>query len=273
MPEGKKPLLSSMDVGNWAEHYASRPYGHHKAEVYELFIDILGCLPDESIVLDIGAGPGHLEYELCCRRPKNRFCFVLLDASTEMLRIARQRLAGRPVETFHRSFNADGWDEGLGQFDAIVSNNALFHVRPARLAGFYRSCYGLLRRNGLLLNQQSFGWRAGASPYGEDAFSRFMRALPERILPALPGVDEQVRVRLDREKKEASRSQAAAIAEARSAGVEFARGHTGYQWLTVPAHLDAMRAAGFAAGCIWRKREFAALCGVKGEPLATAGPD
>jgi len=61
--EKKRKLLSSMDVGGGAEFYASRPYEHYKFEVYPLFTDILQTLPAGSRVLDIGAGPGHLQYE------------------------------------------------------------------------------------------------------------------------------------------------------------------------------------------------------------------
>jgi cyclopropane fatty-acyl-phospholipid synthase-like methyltransferase len=146
MVRDRKPLLSSMDVGDWARHYASRPYGHHKAEVYELFVDILSCLPDGADVLDVGAGPGHLAHEFYGRNPETGVGFVLLDASVEMLKIAAERLAGRRVETVHRSFNMAGWSDGVGPFDAIVSNNSLFHVHPENLEAFYRTCYGLLKR-------------------------------------------------------------------------------------------------------------------------------
>ncbi len=32
-------------------------------------------------------------------------------------------------------------------------------------------------------------------------------------------------------------------------------------------HLSYLRAAGFAAGCIWRKMDFAVLAGIKGRPF------
>jgi len=267
MPKRKKILLSSMDVGDWAQHYASRPYGHHKAEVYELFVDIISCLPDSARVLDIGAGPGHLACEFYQRCRNSRLQFVLLDASVEMLRLAEQRLTDQSVRTVHRSFNMDGWDKGMGRFAAIVSNNALFHVRSENLRSFYGSCFGLLEADGFLLSQQSFAWEDGVTPYESCGFSAFMQRLPEPIMSSLPHLSERDRERLDREKAEASEQHARALDEAKAAGVEFMPGQTGYQFLTVEAHLEAMREAGFAAGCIWRKREFAVLCGVRGEPL------
>jgi SAM-dependent methyltransferase len=265
--KGKEVLLSTVDVGGRAEYYAFRPYDHYRDEVYESFVDMLRCLPLGSAVLGVGAGPGHLAHEFFQREPRSDVRFVLLDASAGMLGIAAGRLAGRRVSTVQRSFNTHGWDQGLGQFDAIVSNNALFHVRPGDLEAFYGCCYGLLRQDGLILNQQSLAWEEGTSPQGEHRFSRFMRRLPETILPSLSGVTEEARARLAREQEAADGRWSAAVEEAKEAGVEFAEGATGYQFLTVEAHLDALRRVGFAAGCIWRKREFAVLCGTKGEAL------
>jgi SAM-dependent methyltransferase len=268
-----------MDVGGWAEFYAAQPYGHHKHEVYRLFVDILACLRRPLRVLDIGAGPGHLALEFFAAHPTARVRFTLLDSSERMLDIARRRLGstGFRAEVVHRSFNTTGWDDGLGPFDALVSNNALFHVRPRRLAGFYRACSGLLGDDGILLNQQSFAYEDRISPYGDDSFAAFVRGLPDHILPAAPLPSEPARGRLEREKSRAAHAHQKAISDAEAAGVEFARGQTGYQFLSEQKHLDLMRRAGFRAGSIWRKREFAVLLGTRGSPRlrgasASVGP-
>lgn len=270
MPRKKKVLLSEIDVGAWAGHYATRPYGHYKQEVYQLFIDVLSLLPAEARLLDIGAGPGHLAVEFFKRRPKSAFTFVLLDAGAELLKIAAERLRPRAkrVRTVNRSFNIKGWEKGLGRFDAIASNNALFHVRPRKFKSFYRTCFSLLKRDGILLNQQSFAFVGDKSPYGDDAFSQFMRDLPGRIMPQMSGLTESDTRRLEKEKSEALATHRKALAEAKAAGVSFRSNQTGYHFLTVEKHLEAMRDAGFAAGCLWRKREFAVVAGVKGRPLA-----
>jgi cyclopropane fatty-acyl-phospholipid synthase-like methyltransferase len=160
-----------------------------------------------------------------------------------------------------------GWDNRLGRFDAIVSNNALFLVWPERLGCFYESCFARLKGNGIMLNQQSFAYEPEVSLYGNDPFPRFMQALPESILPRLPQQTAAERRRLAIEKRHAEEEHRRALERAEAAGVEF-REDRGYQFLTVQEHLQAMRRAGFACGCMWRKREFAVLLGVKGQPLA-----
>ncbi len=264
-------LLSEMDVGGWAECYAARPYGHHKAGVYPLFCDVLACLASRARVLDIGAGPGHLAYEYSKAHPGSEIQFVLLDASAKLLQIAEVRAKSqkKEVETVNRSFNAPGWERGLGKFDAIVSNNALFHVRPRKLGPFYRKCFALLKKDALLLNQQSFAFEGKKSPYGKDRFSEFMRSLPKAILPTAPKTPEAEKERLEKEWREMLSKHGAAVAEAEAAGISFAREETGYRFLTVEKHLECMRRAGFSSGCIWRKREFAVVLGVRGKPLAT----
>jgi SAM-dependent methyltransferase len=264
----RKKLLSTMDVGEWAEFYAALPYGHYKRETYALFTDVLACLRRPLRVLDLGAGPGHLAAEFARSHPKARARFVLLDSSERMLEIAERRLSacGVSFRTVHRSFNMAGWDGGLGAFDAIVSNNALFHVRPRRLAGFYRDSYALLRADGVLLNQQSFAYEGRVSPYGADPFAEFVRELPEHILPGAPVLSDSERARAEREKRDAKAAHEEAINRAQAAGTEFVSGQTSYQFLTAEKHLDLMRRAGFQAGSIWRKRDFAVLLGTRGRP-------
>ncbi len=271
MPKERIVLLSEMDVGGWAECYAKRPYGHYKEEVYPLFCDILASLRAQARILDIGAGPGHLSCEYFKAHPESEFRFVLLDASVKLLKIAEARMKtqGKEIEAVNRSFNALRWDRGLGKFDAIVSNNALFHVRPRKLGAFFRACFSLLKKKGVLLNQQSFAYEGTESPYGKDPFPRFMQDLPGAILPQLSEASESEKPRLKKEWREMVSKHKEAVAEAEAAGIVFAKDQTGYRFVTAEKHLDCMRKAGFACGCIWRKREFAVVLGVKGGPLAT----
>ena len=263
MTENIRHILSDMDFGDCAKQYAAEPYGHFKQEIYPLFVAIIARFGSGGRVLDIGAGPGHLAGEFYKAHTNSPLQFVLLDSSREMLRIASDRLAGRPVQTFARSFNMDGWEEDLGTVHGIVSNNALFHVRPERLDRFYATCHALLARDGILLNQQAFGYSDGESPYGNAPFPERMRDILASVLPDGPPMTEEDRTRLEEKRKGVSEKQAKAIAEARTIGVEVATGQTGYQFLSVERHLQSMRKAGFASGCIWRKREFAVVCGTK----------
>ena len=257
------------DFGGWAQHYVSTPYDHYRMEVYHLFIDILAQMKSPARVLDVGAGPGHLAYEYFQRYPDSVCRFVLLDASRELLRAAAARFVARAsqVTTLVRSYNADGWAEGLGKFDAIVSNNSLFHLRPQYLAAFYRECFAHLRRDGLFLNQQAFGYESRNRPTVPDAFSQFVQTMPDSILPQYASSMTQAELRrLKRKKIAAGRRRIRAMAQARGAGVEIGAADE-HQYLTADRHLACMRRAGFAAGCIWQKRDFAVLVGVKGKPL------
>ncbi len=264
-----KRILSRIDVGGWAEHYASTPLGHYKKEVYALFVDLLARLREGARVLDVGAGPGHLAREFFRRRSASRASWVLLDSSAELLGIARERLRSRrrSVKAVQRDFNSRDWDRGLGKFDAVVSNNALFCVAARKLKDFYAACHRHMNANALLLNQQSFAFGPRLTPYGNDLFSSALRALPDSILPKLPGTTERQRKALERRKQAAVHRHEKALAEAAAAGLVMPKTVMDYQWLTVEQHLRALRAAGFAAGCIWRKREFAVLMAVKGQPF------
>lgn len=261
----KIPLMKN-DFGGWAQHYASIPYDHYRLEVYELFIEILIHLKSHARVLDVGAGPGNLSHEYFKRFPRSTCQFVLVDASRELLKVAEDRFQGH-VKTVVRSYNASDWDKGLGNFDAIVSNNSLFHLHPQSLPGFYDACYRRLKRNGILLNQQAFGYESQNTPGAIDAFSAFVQTLPRCILPQ-DSTTERERRRLKAKKVAAGRRRVEAMDQARASGVEIATADE-HQYLTAEKHLEHMRNAGFSAGVIWQKRDFAVLMGVKGNPLAT----
>jgi 2-polyprenyl-3-methyl-5-hydroxy-6-metoxy-1,4-benzoquinol methylase len=261
----KQPVLSEIDFGGWAEHYAkdSGFYGHFKDEIYPLFIEFLSQLPDAARVLDIGAGPGNFAAEFYKANPDSDLSFVLVDASKELLRIAEKRLEGHAVSTMVRSFNMEGWQENIEAVDAITSNNALFHIRPENLQRFYSNCFTLLNPDGILLNQQSFGYSSGESPYGKAPFLKSMGETLVSLFPGMPDLSEAEKKCIEDEKTLAQANHAKALEEARASGVEIKNGQSGYQFLAVEDHLRCMREAGFAAGCIWRKREFAVVFGTK----------
>lgn len=259
------------DFGEWARHYVSIPYDHYRLEIYQLFIEFLVHLKSHARVLDVGAGPGNLSYEYFKRYPQSTSRFVLLDASRELLKVAETRFQSRPgrVRTVVRSYNSDGWDSGLGNFDAILSNNSLFHLQPGNLEMFYRVCYQRLKKNGILLNQQAFGYESQNSPAVVDPFSTFVQTLPECILPQSPlPATAAARRRLKTKKIAAGKRRINAIETACASGVEIASAEE-HQYLTAERHLEYMRKAGFSAGSIWQKRDFAVLMGVKGKPLAS----
>jgi SAM-dependent methyltransferase len=264
------PIGNAYDVSDKADFYASGPYGHHKHVVYPLFIDVLAAVGARR-VLDIGAGPGHLPFEFHKRCPDSPCSFTLVDSSTRLLAIARERLADRATY-IESDFTRDGWSDQLGGgFDVIVSNNALFHLAPQRLPGLYRTCHDLLGEHGILLNQQSFAYASGLNPYHSgDGVASLMRALPPAIMPALPPLSDAERVALAQRAAEAGPRHQAAIDDAKRATGDASL-YMNYHFQTVEEHLAHLRIVGFSAGEIWRQREFAVLLGVKGQPAITAG--
>ncbi len=247
----KIPVMKN-DFGSWAQHYSSIPYDHYRLEIYQLFIEILVHLKSHARVMDVGAGPGNLCYEYFKRHPGSKCQFVSVDASRELLKVAATRFESRPerVKTFVRSYNADDWDRGLGNFDAIVSNNSLFHLHPRNLADFYTTCYRRLKKNGILLNQQAFGYESENNPSAADPFSAFVQTLPRCILPQGPEPTTQRDLRrLNAKKKAAGNVRKEAMDKARTSGVEIADARE-HQYLTAEKHLEQMRQAGFSAGTI-----------------------
>lgn len=265
-PERKIPP-SRVDYGGWAEHYASRPYANFKFEVYPLFVDILASLPDGIHVMDIGAGPGHLAFEFLRAHPKSTTHFTLVDSSLRLLEFAASRLASRKARfrTRHRCIRSDGWDTGLGKFDAIVSNNVPFPVAPEAMLAFYRTCFARLKQNGLFLFQEPCSYSDGCNPYGGEPFADFVTALPGDILPSSPPTSRDERQRLDASKRKAIARHREALAQAEADGVVFPE-ETSWQFATVEDHLRSLRAAGFSPGCLWKKRGSAVLLAVKGKP-------
>jgi len=273
MPDVRKIPLMKNDFGEWAQHYASIPYDHYRMEIYQLFIEILIHLKSHARVMDVGAGPGNLSYEYFTRYSDSNCRFVLMDASRELLKVAETRFKSRPgrVRTVVRSYNANNWDKGLGNFDAIVSNNSLFHLHPRHLAGFYAACYRRLKKNGILLNQQAFGYESQNDPSTADPFSAFVQTLPRCILPqGLEPTTKRDLRQLNAKKTAAGKRRMDAMERARASGVEIANADE-HQYLTAEKHLEYMRKAGFSAGTIWQKRDFAVLMGVKGKPLPSNG--
>lgn len=85
---------------------------------------MLDCAPDDARVLDCGTGSGALLLSFLAERPDARG--VGMDNSPGAVAVARVNadalgLQGR-VQIEQRSWLDNGWAEGLGKFDCIVSN-------------------------------------------------------------------------------------------------------------------------------------------------------
>lgn len=124
-------LRRMADAQQWAESALSkRPW---RTEFFAAFARIIGNTFGGR-VLELGSGPGFLAEHLL--RSNTRMHYVALDFSPAMHELAAQRLgdlAGR-VQFVERSFREPAWPEGLGQFDFVVTNQAVHELRHKRHA-------------------------------------------------------------------------------------------------------------------------------------------
>jgi len=151
------------DALEWARTAtAKRPY---REDIFADFAKELRSIePAVRRVLELGSGPGFLAEHLLRALPAASF--VLLDFSPAMHQLARERLVtqlGR-LECMERSFREPGWDEGLGTFQAIVTNQAVHELRHKRhAAGLHRQAKALLEPGGAYLVCDHFVGEGGVT--------------------------------------------------------------------------------------------------------------
>jgi tRNA (cmo5U34)-methyltransferase len=120
---------------------------------------------EEFLFLDLGAGTGLLSGMVAERFPGSRG--VLVDASVEMLRVARRRFAGEPAGRFRyvvmdyareglpRARSANGGSpDGLsaGGYDAVVSALSVHHLVDGDKRELFGKVYEVLRPGGGFVN-------------------------------------------------------------------------------------------------------------------------
>ncbi len=249
------------DVSDKARYYAEHPWKHYKTEVYPIFADMLGTLEDGSTVLDIGGGPGHLPSVLFGERPKADIRYFILDGSRELLKYAAERFAGdERIRTGIIDFNAPEWRRDLPAADAVVCNNALFHLKPERLADFYTELDGVLKPGGFYLNQQSMLYPGGYHPYEENRITALLAKMPYTVMPQICDYSEEEWTALRESEAATSRRHGEEIRQAKA---EEEIDPTPYHFHLQEDHLEALRRTGMEATTIWQKKEFFVILAVK----------
>ena len=106
-------------------------------------------------VLDLGCGDGIITERLI-ESDSNVEQAILVDASSEMLGAAKERLKGfNGVEFIESTFEdmmADGGLTAKGPFDFVLSSLAIHHLTMKDKAALFDYIYSLLKANGAFIN-------------------------------------------------------------------------------------------------------------------------
>src|SRR5687768_9932631 len=123
-------LRDPRDAREWERTAQERP---GRAEIFQAFgRELLLRGKGDVTVLELGSGPGFLAVYLLDALPP--ICLTLLDFSAPMHNLARARLGQRAtqVDFVERNFKEPGWSQDLGQFDAVITNQAVHELRHKR---------------------------------------------------------------------------------------------------------------------------------------------
>jgi SAM-dependent methyltransferase len=143
------------DAREWERTAQERP---GRAEMFQAFGHELSRLgKDGPSILDLGSGPGFLAAYLLDALPTVRL--TLLDFSAAMHDLARARLGPRAMRAsfVERNFKEGGWSQGLGLFDAVITNQAVHELRHKKYASqLHAQVRQVLKPAGLYLVSDHF---------------------------------------------------------------------------------------------------------------------
>ena len=144
-------LRTMADAREWeTTAMVKRPW---RAEFFARFASeiSLASVPVHR-VLELGSGPGFLAEHLL--HSLSTISYVALDFSPAMHQLAAERLGllASRVQFVERSFRESDWTSNLGQFDCIVTNQAVHELRHKHYAcALHTEVKKLLTPGGLYL--------------------------------------------------------------------------------------------------------------------------
>ena len=144
-------LQLMLDAFSWEQSAIfKRPV---RLEFFEKFVEeVLAIHPKVMHILELGSGPGFLaEYLL---KEVRDLSYVMFDYSPAMHKLARARLSIIDVQPqyIERSFKEEDWAIGLGQFDCVVTHQAVHELRHKQHAALLHSqVLSILRPGGSYL--------------------------------------------------------------------------------------------------------------------------
>jgi SAM-dependent methyltransferase len=155
-------LRDPRDAREWERTAQERP---GRAEIFQAMgRELLALGNSDLTVLELGSGPGFLAAYLADTLPAVRL--TLLDFSAPMHNLAQARLGPRATRArfVERSFKQPGWSQGLGPFDAVITNQAVHELRHKRYAAqLHGEVKEVLKPGGLYLVSDHFFGDGGLS--------------------------------------------------------------------------------------------------------------
>ncbi len=126
-------------------------------EFYGAAVAAIPYGPDDSIrVLDLGAGTGLLSAMVAAKFPRSHV--TLVDASVEMLRVARRRFSGEPGRFEYRVMDyareplpGAPPDDNRG-YDVVVSALSIHHITDGDKRGVFEKVHDALVEGGIFVN-------------------------------------------------------------------------------------------------------------------------
>jgi len=144
-------LRLTDDAREWASSAMSkRPW---REQFFQQFINELRALDGAPVrVLELGSGPGFLAQRILEAIPSVEY--TMLDFSRAMHDLARERLGPlmRHVRPIVADFKRESWGKGLGEFDAVVTIQAVHELRHKKHAlALHQTVRSLLSTQGRYL--------------------------------------------------------------------------------------------------------------------------
>ena len=125
-------LRDPSDAREWERTAQARP---EREDIFRAFAAELQVLDrGELSVLELGSGPGFLAAHLL--GAMQNLALTLVDFSQVMHDLARCRLGecAKEVRFLELNFKDSNWNNGLGPFDAVITNQAVHELRHKRYA-------------------------------------------------------------------------------------------------------------------------------------------
>ena len=170
----KQPSDSVRFYDENAKDFKERTFDLKMVALYEPF---LSRLREGARILDAGCGPGR-DLSAFARMG---YKITGMDASKEMVRLAREASG---EEVLHLSFQDINWD---GEFDGVWACASLLHVPEAELPEVFRRISRALRLGGLLYC--SFKYGQGERVRGERTFTDMDEVSLERLVGQVPNLE------------------------------------------------------------------------------------